>query len=377
MSLVRVVASSLSLVRALPAKFIRQASSQTGKKGSRKWRFFKWTTATVAVVAGGYYGWKTIKKLTRPKFEGEKKKVVVLGTGWGALSVINHLQPDQFDVTVVSPRNYFLFTPLLPSVTVGTVESRSIVEPFRKLMRKHHSGTNMHFLEAECVDIDPEHKHVHCKDKSGIVGEVSDFHLSYDILVVAVGATTNTFRTPGVVENCHFLKEIEDAQKIRNVVIDLVETASIPGQLESERKRLLHFVVVGGGPTGVEFAAEARDFLREDVSKIYPGIHEDIKVTLVQSQDHVLNNYDQQISQYTEKMFKLDNINVVTNARYSTSSTQQIYCIDISYWNKKCIALHGIRQVYSRNQGASDYLCKLIMVAPFASYSCLGFVNSL
>ena len=143
--------------------------------------------------------------------------------------------------------------------------------------------------------------------------------------MVAVGATTNTFRTPGVVENCHFLKEIEHAQKIRNVVIDLVETDSILGQLERERKTLLHFVVVGGGPTGVEFAAEVRDFLREDVSKIYPGIHDDIKVTLVQSQDHVLNNYDQQISQYTEEMFKFDNINVITNARYSTPSAQQIF----------------------------------------------------
>ncbi len=87
------------------------------------------------------------------------------------------------------------------------------------------------------------------------------------------------------------------------------------GQLESERKRLLHFVVVGGGPTGVEFAAEVRDFLRDDVSRIYPCIVDDIKITLVQSQDHVLNNYDQQISQFTEERFKMDNINLVTNAR--------------------------------------------------------------
>lgn len=116
-------------------------------------------------------------------------------------------------------------------------------------------------------------------------------------------------------EHCHFLKEISDAHKVRDVLIDLVETATIPGQLESERKRLLHFVVVGGGPTGVEFAAEVRDFIREDVSKIYPGILDDVMVTLVQSQDHVLNTYDQTISQYAEERFKMDNVHLVTNSR--------------------------------------------------------------
>ena len=139
--------------------------------------------------------------------------------------------------------------------------------------------------------------------------------MDYDILVVAVGATSNTFNTPGVEENCHFLKEVEDAQKIRNVVIDLVETASIPGQSKDEIQRLLHFVVVGGGPTGVEFAAEVRDFVREDVAKIYPRIRDQVTVTLVQSQDHVLNTYDQQISNYTEERFKLDEIDVVMNSR--------------------------------------------------------------
>ena len=133
--------------------------------------------------------------------------------------------------------------------------------------------------------------------------------------MVAVGATSNTFGTPGVRENCFFLKQIEDAQKIRNVVIDLVETASIQGQPMKEIKRLLHFVVVGGGPTGVEFAAEVRDFVREDVAKIYPSVKDHITITLVQSQDHVLNTYDQQISSYTEERFKMDGINAIMNSR--------------------------------------------------------------
>ena len=278
-------------------------------------RALKWTVIAVAAYTGAHYTIKYIKRRNRPVFEGPKKKVVVLGSGWGALSLIHHLQPEQFDLTVVSPRNYFLFSPLLPSVTVGTVESRSIVEPIRKLIRKRHKGPDTKFLEAECVDINPSNKKITCEDRSGIVGAVSKFELDYDILVVAVGATSNTFNTPGVRENCHFLKEISDAQQIRNVIIDLVETASIPGQEPYERQKLLHFVVVGGGPTGVEFAAEVRDFLREDVGKIYPGIEEDVMVTLVQSQDHILNAYDKEISKFAEKSFKMDGINLVTNSR--------------------------------------------------------------
>ena len=178
-------------------------------------RVFKWTLVGAALAVGVHYGKKAVKAIGKKDFSGErKKKVVILGSGWGALSLVNHLEPGQFDVTVVSPRNYFLFTPLLPSVTVGTVEARSIVEPIRKLMLRHHTVEEMGFLEAECVDVFPEEKRVVCLDKSGIVGDVSRFELEYDVLVVAVGAKSNTFRTPGVEENCFFLKQIGDAQKV-------------------------------------------------------------------------------------------------------------------------------------------------------------------
>lgn len=288
--------------------------SKRGKGRLR--RFFKWSLGAVVVITGGTYLWRKVSNQPYILKEGEKrKKVVILGSGWGAVSVLNHLTPGQFEVTVVSPRNYFLFTPFLPSVTVGTIESRSIVEPIRKIIYKHHKDTPVTFLEAECTAISPVSKHIQCEDRSEIVGEVSKWDLPYDILVVAVGATSNTFGTPGVEKNCHFLKEISDAQSIRNVLIDLVETASIPGQTEEEQKRLLHFIVVGGGPTGVEFAAEVQDFLRDDVSKIYPGVKENVRVSLVQSRDHILNTYDQTISQYTAAQFKSDNIHVITNSR--------------------------------------------------------------
>ena len=84
----------------------------------------------------------------------------------------------------------------------------------------------------------------------------SQFDLKYDILVVAIGSENNTFNTPGVDKHAHFLKEISDARRIRVAISDAFESAMTPSQSVEERKRLLHFIVVGGGPTGVEFAAE-------------------------------------------------------------------------------------------------------------------------
>jgi len=89
------------------------------------------------------------------------------------------------------------------------------------------------------------------------------FDMAYDVLVVAIGSENNTFNTPGVEEHAHFLKELLDARRIRSAISDAFESAMTPTQTLAERKRLLHFVVVGGGPTGVEFAAEVCLYLND------------------------------------------------------------------------------------------------------------------
>ncbi|KAL9682568.1 hypothetical protein QQ045_014369 [Rhodiola kirilowii] len=185
--------------------------------------------------------------------EPRKKKLVVLGTGWAGTSFMKDLDVSQYDVQVVSPRNYFAFTPLLPSVTCGTVEARSIVEPVRNIIKKRKGEID--FFEAECYKIDATNNKVLCRSKAENLVGPKEFSLDYDYLIVSMGAQVNTFNTPGVMENCHFLKEVEDAQKIRQSVIDCFENAILPGLSEEERRTSLHFVIVGGGPTGVEFAA--------------------------------------------------------------------------------------------------------------------------
>lgn len=85
------------------------------------------------------------------------------------------------------------------------------------------------------------------------------------------------------------MQEIDDAQKIRKNVIESFEKASLPNLSDEERQKILHFVIVGGGPTGVEFAAELHDFVNEDVVKLYPKVQEFVKITLLEATDHILN----------------------------------------------------------------------------------------
>ncbi|EFA78337.1 pyridine nucleotide-disulphide oxidoreductase [Heterostelium album PN500] len=239
-------------------------------------------------------------RLTKEEMK-DRPNLVILGTGWASLCLLRKLYTDRYNVTIVSPRNYFLFTPLLPGTTTGTTESRSIMEPIRKYCRRSDAD-DVTFIEAECLQVDPVKKTVKCYDNSAVKGEVSEFELPYDQLVMGVGAESATFGIPGVKENACFLKEISDTRSIRDRMIDCFETAGYPGQPDAEIDRLLHFVIVGGGPTGVEFCAELNDFITNDVKKAFPKhLTDRCRVTLVEALPHILTVFDKNIIDHVEK----------------------------------------------------------------------------
>ncbi|CAI9087621.1 OLC1v1021736C1 [Oldenlandia corymbosa var. corymbosa] len=188
----------------------------------------------------------------------------------------------------------------------------------------------IHYSEAECIKIDAQNKKVYClsNDKTNLKGR-EEFAVDFDYLVIAVGARPNTFNIPGVEENTLFLKEVEDAQKIRKTVIECFEKADLPNLDDEARKKLLHFVVVGGGPTGVEFAAQLHDFLAEDLSKLYPTIKDFVKITLLEGTDHILNMFDKRITAFAEDKFKRDGINLRTGSMVVNVSDKDISIKDI------------------------------------------------
>jgi NADH:ubiquinone reductase (non-electrogenic) len=248
----------------------------------------------------------------------KKTKVVVLGSGWAALSFIQKLDPEKVELKVISPRSFFFYTPLLAGTASGTVCSTSIIEPIRWHLERFSSplpASGSDFFQGECTSIDFLHKQITCTRH-----EIDqDLVLSYDHLVIAIGAEPATFNIPGVRENAIFMKEIENGLYLQNKILEILEHANtlhalslvphtgsdddVKQRFESEKKlkELLHWVVIGGGPTGVELTAELNDFIRNDVSKYFPHLSDHIQITLLEATGKILGMFDPKISEYAQK----------------------------------------------------------------------------
>ncbi|VEU34595.1 unnamed protein product [Pseudo-nitzschia multistriata] len=224
---------------------------------------------------------------------GEREKVVVLGTGWGAAAFLKGIDAVKYDVTVISPRNYFLFTPMLAGASVGTVDYRSITQPIREVNR------DADYLEALATDVDTENKVLTCESIicDGNSCEINEFEVSYDRLVVTIGAQTNTFGIPGVREHCNFLKQVEDARRIRTAIVNCFERANLPGLSEEDRINNLTFAIIGAGPTGIEFAAELRDFVEQDGPKYYPNLLRYVRIKVIEASSTVLAPFDKSLQE--------------------------------------------------------------------------------
>ncbi|KAH9855457.1 FAD/NAD-P-binding domain-containing protein [Lenzites betulinus] len=318
-----------SLVRSRPAVLPRSSFSRrlltTGTEGASAppppprtplWKRFLQITGTVTLVtlATGagllFVAQKDRTPGVQLPHDPTKKTLVILGSGWGATSLLNSLDTTDYNVVIVSPKNYFLFTPLLPSVAVGTLSPRSILQPTRYVTR--HKKRQVTVIEASATDVDPVTKTVSFADTSEIQGLVSTKTIPYDYLVYAVGAEVQTFNIPGVKENACFMKELEDAEKMQRRFLDCLESAAFPGQSPEEVKRLLHMVVVGGGPTGIELSGELHDFLEQDLRSWYPELAEHVRISLVEALPSVLPMFSKQLIDYTESTFKEAKIDILT-----------------------------------------------------------------
>ncbi|KAK0533928.1 NADH:ubiquinone oxidoreductase [Tilletia horrida] len=309
---------STNSANAAAAAVTAAAGATSGGPGPQRKRrgFFRTAgrvTGVLILAAFGsyaYFVWQSSHPPDQIPQDPSKKTIVILGSGWGATSLLTSLDTEPYNVIVISPVNYFLFTPLLPSVTVGTVDARSITQATRLITRFKKRAVQV--IEAQADDIDLKNKTVTFEDTSPIHGHVGKVSVPYDYLVYAVGSENSTFGIQGVKDHACFLKEVGDATKIRN---------RLP---QEEVDRLLHYVVVGGGPTGIEYAAELRDWVNGDLKRWYPEIAHRVRVTLIEALPNVLPMFSKHLIEYTESTFRQNDINIMTRSMVKDCDSENV-----------------------------------------------------
>ncbi|KAI5358938.1 putative FAD/NAD(P)-binding domain, FAD/NAD(P)-binding domain superfamily [Septoria linicola] len=267
----------------------------------------------------------------------DRERIVILGSGWAGFTLSRALNPRKYQIVIVSPRSYFVFTPLLAGTSVGTLEFRTTIEPNRAFAgRKYGAG----FFQGWADTVDFEKKTLaveeavedpmasraltgaQIEDKSTEQREQEKevekkkgelFPLSYDKLVVTVGCYAQTFNTPGVKEHAYFLKDVGDARRIRNRLLSCFEIAALPTTSEEMKRVYLNFAVVGGGPTGIEWSAELYDMVHEDMKRLYPELIQYVNITVYDVAEKVLSMFDESLGKYAMKTFARQGISIKTS----------------------------------------------------------------
>jgi NADH:ubiquinone reductase (H+-translocating) len=232
-------------------------------------------------------------------------KILVIGGGFGGLSVARELaralcRTEDVGVALVDRMNYTTFWPMVPSVIPSNTELRHVAHSLRRILRP----LGVEYFQGEVTGVDFQARRVKTAERD----------LPYDYLVLAPGSRTTYFGTPGAQENAMDIKGLRDALRVRNHVIDRFERAE---HLDEEAPDgLLTFVVVGGGPTGVEAAADMHDLIFDVLEDDYPNVDFGrVRVVLVNAGDQILKGLDSSLVNAATRRLASQRVEVINDAR--------------------------------------------------------------
>ncbi len=245
-----------------------------------------------------------------------KPKVVVLGAGFGGAYTAKHLHRllgKRAEIELINQSNYFVFQPLLPEVASGTINAQDAVTPLRLMI------PGIKFRMAEVLDIDFDRRVVCLVQGS----KRRMLECRYDHLVIAGGQQTNLSFLPGFTEHSLTLKNLADAHHLRNVVIERLEHADVTQDTEL-KKRLLTFVVAGGGFSGVETIGEMSEMIRR-ILKYYPNIEaQELRGVLVQRGDRILPELPEKLAAYAHRQLQRRGIEIMLNCGLKSASATAV-----------------------------------------------------
>jgi len=239
------------------------------------------------------------------------KRVVIAGMGFGGLRAARALAGKGMEVIVVDRQNYHLFQPLLYQVATAALEQETIAYPIRAIVRRWEG---VHFRLAEVCGADFAGRRLF------ISGDVID----YDYLIVAAGSVTNFFGMESMERHAFDLKQLNHAVELRNQILRSFERAAT--ELDPARRRaLLTFVIVGGGPTGVEFAGALAELCRFVLTKDYPELHATVpRIVLVEANDRLLAAFPEELQLYAVEKLRRMGVEVLFNDRVMTAEPERV-----------------------------------------------------
>jgi len=246
--------------------------------------------------------------------------IVIIGAGFGGLQAALKLANAPVQITIIDRHNYHLFQPLLYQVAIAGLVPSQIAYPLRTIFRRHK---NVNFQMGEVSSIDFNSRYV--KVDSSIIG--------YDYLILAVGGQTNFFGMHSVENHGFQLKNVESAVNTRNHLLSMLEEAS--REVDAERRRaLLTFVVVGGGPTGVETAGALAELIIHVLAKDYPYMDlNDVRVLLIEAAPSVMMTYPDELRKATNNLLRSKNVEIMVNTKLVDYDGQKVTLADGTYIN--------------------------------------------
>ena len=226
------------------------------------------------------------------------KRIVIVGGGFGGLTLAQKLANTTYQVILLDKNNYHQFQPLFYQVAMAGLEPSSIVFPFRKVFQK---AENVLFRVAEMLQVFPSEKYI----------ETDKGRLKYDYLVVGVGADTNFFGNQRIVDNVIPMKSVSEALYLRNSILEDYEKALLTSD-PTEQEALMDVVIVGGGPTGVEIAGSLAEMRENILPKEYKELnYRRMDIILVQGADRVLNTMSPQASKAADAFLKKLGVQII------------------------------------------------------------------
>ncbi|MCP9611424.1 NAD(P)/FAD-dependent oxidoreductase [Coprobacter tertius] len=256
----------------------------------------------------------------------DKQRIVIIGGGFAGMNLISNLDSEIYNIILVDRNNYHAFPPLFYQVASAGLEPASVCFPFRQELRKRK---NLQLWMGEFLRVDTDNKIV----------ETSTGNISYDFLIIATGTTSNFFGNNQLEDKVYTLKSTTDAIAIRNQVLWALERASTCNDAE-QRKHMLCFVVIGGGPTGVEVAGALGEMKKYILAREYPDIiKSEVRVVLVEGSDRLLRTMSNESSikslQYLRQLEVEVKLNLILSSYNGTELTfnngNQLVC-DTVIW---------------------------------------------